>query len=106
MKYYTPDKYNQGWRVGSNGHRIKRKSDALAVCKLLNNYGDWTFTATVAIEDYNGNTTEESRECYIIGEYVRVKANRSHFERAAYGDIEFSEPASVFIKETLMSEIN
>lgn len=103
---YTPEKYGQGWRVGSNGYCIKRKRDALAVCKLLNNYGDWKFTATVAIEDYNGNTIEEERECYILGDYVGVKANRSHFEREAYGDIEFSDLASVFIKETLVSEIN
>ena len=103
---YTPEKYCRGWRVGSNGHCIKRKRDALAVCKLLNNYGDWQFAATVTIEDYNGNTIEEERECYIVGAYVSVKANRSHFERASYGDVEFSELASVFIKEILVSEIN
>ena len=103
---YTPEKYCRGWRVGANGYCIKRKRDALAVCKLLNKYGDWQFTATVAIEDYNGNTIKECRECFIVGDYVRVKANCSHFEREAYGDIEFSELASVFIKEILVSEIN
>jgi len=103
---YTPEKYCNGWQVGANGHLIKRKSDAIAVCKLLNKFGAWEFTATLAIEDYNGNVCEEERECYITGSGVSVQAHRSHFERCAYGDIEFSEPASVFIKETLVNEIN
>ena len=102
---YTPEKYCRGWRVGSNGHCIKRKRDAVAISKLLNKYGDWIFTATLSIE-IDGYIIQEDRECYIVGDCVRVKANCSHFEREAYGDIEFSDLASVFIKETLVSEIN
>lgn len=102
---YTPTKYCQGWQVGSNGHMIKLKRDAVAVCKLLKEFGAWEFTALLALEDYDGYIIEEERECYITGGGVSVKANRSHFERVAHGDIEFSESASDFIKETLIKEI-
>lgn len=100
-----PIKYGQGWRVGNNGNMIKLKRDAVAVCKLLNHFGDWEFTANLALHDFQGYAIEEERKCFIEGGRVFVVAQRSQVERNAYGDIEFSEQASTFLKETLINSI-
>ena len=102
---FQPIKYGSGWRVGNNGNLIKLKRDAVAVCKLLNHFGDWEFTANLALFDFQGYAIEEERKCFIDGGRVCVVANRSHVERNAYGDIEFAELANTFLKETLINTI-
>lgn len=100
-----PIKYGSGWRVGNNANMIKLKRDAVAVCKLLSQFGDWEFTANLELCDFQGHAIEEARKCFIEGGRVSVAARRSQAERNAYGDIEFSEPASTFLKETLINTI-
>jgi len=99
---FQPIKYGQGWRVGNNGNMIKLKRDAVAVCKLLNHFGGWEFTANLALHDFQGYAIEEERKCFIEGGRVFVVARRSQVERDAHGDVEFGEPASAFLKETLI----
>ena len=80
----------------------KLKRDATAAAGLINMFGSTSFTTSLKLNDFDGNETIGVRTCHLM-HHVSVENVEGRAHRDVYGEYEFSEYPSEFVKRLTLS---